>query len=76
MAKIIDKATSKPHRASTTHTWAWEVVVQEYDARNDIYVDNITATFFDPWKAVQYGIDRHKGMCIVQAVLLHTDNIT
>lgn len=76
MAKIKDFNTSTPHRAGATHTWAWEVVVQEYDERSDEYVDNIVARFFDPWKAVQYGIDHYQGMCMVQVVLLHTDNLT
>ena len=76
MAKIKDFTTSKPHRASATHTWAWEVVVQEYNEYFDEYQDNIVARFFDPWKAVQYGVTRYKGMCIVQCVLLHTDNLT
>ena len=53
MAKIMDKATSKPKMASTTHCWAWEVVVQEYNDHCDEYFDNIVARFFDPWKAVQ-----------------------
>ena len=76
MAKISDFKTSTPKRASVTYTWAWEVVVQEYNDRSDEYEDNIVARFFDPWKAVQYGIDHYKGMCMVQAVLLHTDNLT
>ena len=50
--------------------------MQEYDNRSDEHVDNIVARFFDPWKAVQYGVDHYKGMCMVQAVLLHTDNLT
>lgn len=76
MAKIKDFKTSTPKRASATHTWAWEVVVQEYNEHSDEYEDNIVARFFDPWKAVQYGIDHYKGMCMVQVVLLHTDNLS
>lgn len=76
MAKINDFNQSKPHRANATYTWAWEVIVQEYNDHTDEYEDNIVAKFFDPWKAVQYGIYKYKGMCMVQAVLLHTDNLT
>ena len=76
MAKIHDFHQSKPQRANTSFTWAWELIVQEYNERSDEYEDIIVARFFDPWKAVQYGIDKHKGMCMVQAVLLHTDNLT
>ena len=76
MAKIHDFKTSTPKRANATYTWAWEVVVQEYNDHTDEYEDNIVARFFDPWKAVQYGVDRYQGMCMVQVVLLHTDNLT
>jgi len=76
MAKIMDKATSKPRMANSTYCWAWEEVVQEYNDHCDEYFDNIVARFFDPWKAVQYGIDHYKGMCMVQAVLLKIDNCT
>ena len=76
MAQIKDFKTSAPKRANATWTWALEVVVQEWDERTDEYYDDIKARFFDPWKAVQYGIDNYKGMCMVQAVLLHTDNLT
>ena len=76
MAKIKDFDTSTPKRANATYTWAWEIVVQEYNEHSDEYEDNIVARFFDPWKAVQYGIDRYQGMCMVQVVLLHTDNLT
>lgn len=76
MAKIHDFKTSKPHRANATYTWAWEILVQEYDERSDEYIDKIVARFFDPWKAIQYGIDRYQGMCMTQAVLLHTDNLS
>lgn len=75
MAKINDFKTSTPKRANTTWTWAWEVVVQEYNDRTDEYEDNIVARFFDPWKAIQYGVDRYRGGCMVQAVLLHTDGL-
>ena len=75
MAKIMDKNTSIPKRANSTYTWAWEVIVQEYDDRADDYVDNIAARFYDPWKAVQYGVSHYNGMCSVQVVLLKTDNI-
>lgn len=75
MAKIKDFKESTPRRASATHTWAWEVIVQEYDERSGDFVDNIAARFFDPWKAVQYGIDKYNGACMVQVVLLHTDNL-
>lgn len=75
MATIKDFDQSRPHRANTTYTWGWEVIVQEYNERTDEYEDNIVARFFDPWKAVQYGIDHYHGMCMVQAVLLHTDNL-
>ena len=74
MDNIIDKITSKPHRA--TYTWAWEVIVKKYNDRSDQYVDKNAARFFNPWKAVQHGIDHYKGMCMVQTVLLHTDNKT
>ena len=76
MAKINDFNTSTPKRAGVTYTWAWEVVVQEYNEHTDEYEDNIVARFFDPWKAVQYGVDHYHGGCMVQAVLLHTDNLT
>ena len=76
MAKIHDYNQSKPHRANAVYTWAWELIVQEYDERNDEYADEIVARFFDPWKAIQYGIDHYQGCCMVQAVLLHTDNLT
>lgn len=76
MAKINDYNTSRPHRANSTYTWAWEVIVQEYNDRTDEYEDNIAARFFDPWKAVEYGCKHYGGMCEVQAVLLHTDNLT
>ena len=76
MAKINDFSSSTPRRANATYTWAWEVIVQEYNEYHDEYDDNIVARFFDPWKAVQYGIDKYDGMCIVQAVLLHTDNLS
>ena len=76
MAKINDFNASTPKRANATYTWAWEVVVQEYNDHTDEYEDKIVARFFDPWKAVQYGVDRYQGMCMVQAVLLHTDNLT
>lgn len=76
MTKINDFTTSKPHRANTTYTWAWEVIVQEYNERIDEYEDKIVATFFDPWKAVQYAINNYQGMAMVQATLLHTDNLT
>lgn len=76
MAKIKDFKTSAPRRASVTRTWAWEVIVQEYNDYTDEYEDNIVARFFDPWKAVQFGVDKYGGMCMVQAVLLHTDYLT
>lgn len=76
MAKINDFSSSRPKRASATHTWAWEVVVQKYNDHTGDYYDDIVARFFDPWKALQYGIDKYSGMCMVQAVLLHTDNLT
>lgn len=76
MAKIYDIKTSKPHMANSTRCWAWEVVVQKWDERTGDYYDNIVARFFDPWKAIQYGIDKYKGMCMVQCVLLHIDNCT
>lgn len=74
MAKIMDYKTAKPKRANATYTWAWEVIIQEFDG--DEYTDNIVARFFDPWNAVQHGINKYKGLCTVQAVLLHTDNLT
>lgn len=73
MAKIMDFKTSKAKRANSTYTWAWEVIVQEYNDSCDEYFDNVVARFFDPWKAVQYGIDTYHGACVVQAVLLKTD---
>lgn len=76
MAKIHDFKTSNPKRANATYTWCWEVVVQEYNERADEYYDNIVARFFDPWKAVDYGMKNYQGMCMVQVVLLHTDNLT
>lgn len=76
MAKINDFRTSHPKRANAAYTWAWEVIVQEYNDHCDEYQDNIVARFFDPWKAVQYGVNRYGGMCMVQTVLLHTDNLT
>ena len=76
MAKIKDFKESTPKRANATYTWAWEMIVQEYDERSGDFVDNIVARFFDPWKAVQYGMQTYGGMCMVQCVLLHTDNLT
>ena len=76
MAKIMDWNTSRGKRANSTFTWAWEVIVQEYNDNVDEYQDNIVARFFDPWKAVQYGIDKYNGMCMVQSVLLRTDKLT
>lgn len=37
MAKIKDFNTSTPKRANATYTWAWEVVVQEYNEHSDEY---------------------------------------
>lgn len=76
MAKIMDWNTSRGKRANSTFTWAWEVITQEYNYNVGEYQDNIVARFFDPWKAVQYSIDKYKGMCAIQAVLLPTANLT
>lgn len=76
MAKIYDYNTSKARRANTTYTWGWEVIVEEYNDHSGEYEENIVARFFDPWKAVQYGIDHYKGACMVQAVLLKTNYLT
>lgn len=76
MAKIMDWSTTRGKRANSTYTWVWEVIVQEYNYNVGEYQDNIVARFFDPWKAVQYGIDKYKGMCMVQVVLLPTDSLT
>lgn len=73
MAIIKDFKTSKAHRASTTRTWVWEVIVQEFDELYDEYYDNIAAVFFDPWKAVQYVCTEYNGAAIVQCSLYHTD---
>ena len=61
MAKIIDKATSKPRMQNSVRCWGWEVTTEERDDRSDDYVRKIEAVFFDPWKATEYAT-KHYGI--------------
>lgn len=45
MAKIIDKATSKPKMQNPVRCWVWEVTTSEWDDRSDDYVEEIKAVF-------------------------------
>ena len=74
--QIHDAKQSKPILMNTSTAFVWEVIVYGWDDNSDQQTEDIDAVFFDPWKAVQYGIDHYQGMCMVQVVLLHTDNLT
>lgn len=58
MTKKLDKATSKPKAFNTTKCWVWEVISFDYDDYADTEIEKIEAVFFDPWKAVNYAIQK------------------
>lgn len=76
MAKIKDYHESKPKRAGATYTWVWEVVTDEWDDYSGDFCEKTVAYFFDPWKAVKYGMEMYNVGCGVKALMLHTDNLT
>lgn len=57
--QIHDKNQSKPILMNTTTAFVWEVVLYDWDYDGDCQVEKIVAVFYDPWKAVQYGINNH-----------------
>lgn len=74
MAKIIDKATSKPKMQNPVRCWVWEVTTSEWDDRSDDYVEEIKAVFFDQWKATEYAM-KHYGIASgVRASIYHIDS--
>ena len=54
-----DKGKSMPHLMNTSTVFVWEVILYQWDDMADDYVTNVDAVFYDPWKAVQYGIENH-----------------
>ena len=57
--QIYDRAESRPIMMNTSTAFVWEVILYDWDYDGDCQVENIVAVFYDPWKAVQYGIRNH-----------------
>ena len=74
MAKIIDKATSKPRMVNSTRCWVWEVLRYEWDDYSEDYVQYIAAVFFDPWKATEWPIQKYNVGAAIQASIYHIDS--
>lgn len=74
MAKIIDKATSKPRMVNTTRCWVWEVLRYEWDDYSEDYVQCIAGVFFDPWKATEWAIQKYNVGAAIQASIYHIDS--
>ncbi len=64
--KPLDLNTSKPRLLNTSWAFTWEVITQKFDDRTGDYWDERVAVFYDPWKAVQYGISNFGAGFIVQ----------
>ena len=74
MAKIMDKATSKPRMVNTTRCWVWEVIHLEWSERSDDYTEEIKAVFFDPCKACQWAIQNYNIGAAIHASIYHIDS--
>lgn len=63
---IKDRNISKPRLMNSSSAFVWEVTIYKWDDRADDYFEHIDAVFYDPWKAVQYGIQNHGAGFTVQ----------
>ena len=57
--QIYDRAESRPIMMNTSTAFVWEVILYDWDYDGDCQVENIVAVFYDPCKAVEYGIRNH-----------------